>query len=203
MFIFGILIHELGHLIGGIVSGYHFLFLEVLGIMLERRNGKFKLKRVPMVSLGQCIMYHENVDKCAIPLVTGGIILNAVFGIAFIVLFFLGRSFWFVVRILFLSSGLANMSLALINLFGSKTSDGVTLKEILYSNGQMKLYNTIMLAYSYMDIENESIEIPDELAKKLRKLVLDCEDEGRNTGLMEEAFMILKRRKNGFSGESV
>ncbi len=56
-FIFHIIAHEGGHLIGGLLSGYEFASFRVFNIMIVKRDGKYLRKKFKMVGTGgQCLM---------------------------------------------------------------------------------------------------------------------------------------------------
>ncbi len=57
VYIINIIIHEAGHLIFGLISGYTFSSFRVFNIILAKMNGKLKLKRYSIAGTGgQCIM---------------------------------------------------------------------------------------------------------------------------------------------------
>lgn len=54
------LLHELGHLAGGLLSGYRFGWLRVFSLMLMRRDGRLRLRRqrIRLMSyMGECFMF--------------------------------------------------------------------------------------------------------------------------------------------------
>jgi hypothetical protein len=56
-FIFHIIAHEGGHLIGGLLSGYEFASFRVFNVMIVKRDGKYLRKKFKMVGTGgQCLM---------------------------------------------------------------------------------------------------------------------------------------------------
>ncbi|HHX55469.1 MAG TPA: hypothetical protein GX705_03890, partial [Clostridiales bacterium] len=55
--IFHIIIHEMGHLIFGLISGYKFVSFRVGSLMLKKEKGKYVLKKFNIVgTAGQCLM---------------------------------------------------------------------------------------------------------------------------------------------------
>lgn len=57
-------IHEFGHLVCGLVSGYKFLSFRVGAIMLAKQNGKYKLKLFNVLgTLGQCLLDPPDYTK--------------------------------------------------------------------------------------------------------------------------------------------
>lgn len=189
-FLFGILIHEAGHLLGGLITGYRFLFIEILGLTLEKKEGSLRLRVIPNSPPGQCLMYHENLGKCAIPLIIGGIAANLIFGLAGIAVFYLCEEMLFVLKLVFLAEGLINILLVLMNVFGNATSDWWTFTEVLRNKNEMKLYNGILLIYRYHYIDDG--KIPDILKERLRTVLSECRQDGRKTGLETEAELLIK-----------
>ena len=129
MFIFGIVMHELGHLIGGFMGGYKLYYVEVFGLFLIKDEKGFRLGRSKKVPVGQCIMYHEDVNKNPVPLIVGGLAQNFLLVLFGTIMFFVINGI--VLRTVFLIISISNMSLVLMNIFGSSSSDGMTLKEVL------------------------------------------------------------------------
>lgn len=52
-----IIIHEAGHLIGGILTGYKFSSFRIFNFMFIKENDKLKLKKLSLAGTGgQCLM---------------------------------------------------------------------------------------------------------------------------------------------------
>lgn len=85
-----IIVHEAGHLVFGLVSGYQFLSFRIGNLMLLKEDGKIKLRKFSIAgTAGQCLMSPPDLVDGKIPVVLynlGGCILNlifsAIFGIA-------------------------------------------------------------------------------------------------------------------------
>lgn len=77
-----IILHELGHLIGGLLSGYRFLSFQAMGIVLVNDGGKLRVKRFNMDgALGQCLMTPPDVPSDKMPVVVynaGGVVMNVI-----------------------------------------------------------------------------------------------------------------------------
>lgn len=59
-----IFVHELGHLIMGLLSGYSFLSFRVASFVIVRQNGSWKLKRQTIAGTGgQCLMVPPDSDE--------------------------------------------------------------------------------------------------------------------------------------------
>ena len=78
-----ILIHELGHLVFGKLSGYKFSSIRLGSIMLIKKKNKYKIKTLKIIGTGgQCIMnppeLDENDDYPATLYNLGGSLLNLI-----------------------------------------------------------------------------------------------------------------------------
>ena len=77
-----IILHELGHLIGGLLSGYRFLSFQAMGIVLVNDGGKLRVTRFNMDgALGQCLMTPPDVPSDKMPVVVynaGGVVMNVI-----------------------------------------------------------------------------------------------------------------------------
>ncbi|MBQ9112179.1 MAG: hypothetical protein IJY08_01200 [Clostridia bacterium] len=104
-----IIVHEGGHLIFGLASGYRFCSFRVASFMLTRAEGKVKLRRLSLAGTGgQCLMSPPDMRDGRIPYVLynlGGVLMNTVFSAAAMLLFLL------LPRVPVLSTGLVMFSL--------------------------------------------------------------------------------------------
>lgn len=80
-FFIQVFLHEIGHMIAGLLRGWTFISFTILGIVLSRRDGKFYLSRfaVPGVG-GQCLMMPPQEGDTDLSIAfynAGGILMNA------------------------------------------------------------------------------------------------------------------------------
>lgn len=184
-----VIVHEMGHLVGGLISGYRLSGFAVCGVILRRQHGKLGLHRYRMQSLnwGQCFMSGD-VDTEPKMLIAGGCVINILLGAVFTILSVLTLSLdekgvW---RLMLLAVPASiNMIMGLANLVGgSPTSDGNTLKEVRTEDGK-KMYNrSMMITAGLLDGHTYS-DMPTELFKY----------DG-NSSLAEEIRMYEYYRKN-------
>ena len=60
----GIIIHEAGHLVMGLLTGYKFVSFRIGSFILVRQDGKFTVRRFALAgTAGQCLMTHDMVEK--------------------------------------------------------------------------------------------------------------------------------------------
>ena len=84
-FVIQIILHEIGHLIGGIVSGWKFLCIQIHNIVLHKTNKGLNLKLVKDKGY-RCIMYPLSINQNAILYTMGGCIINLLSGILSLIL---------------------------------------------------------------------------------------------------------------------
>ena len=85
-----VIIHELGHLFFGLMTGYKFLSYRIGSLMIIKKDNKFKLKKMSLMGTsGQCLMAPPNYNN-GIPFLLynlGGVIFNVISFVIFIVLY--------------------------------------------------------------------------------------------------------------------
>lgn len=86
------IMHEAGHLIFGLMTGYRFASFRVGSIILTRENGKFRFGRYSLAGTGgQCLLAPPEEKDGKIPYAlynAGGVIMNVILGIAGLTLYF-------------------------------------------------------------------------------------------------------------------
>ncbi len=142
---FQVIIHETGHLVFGLLSGYEFSSFRILSFMWVKENGKIKFKNLTVAgTVGQCLMSPPDLVDGKIPFVLfnlGGCFMNVIFSVIFTVVFFLcpQPSLIALVVLLFAVSGIM---IALIN--------GIPLKTENVDNDG---YNTLSISKSPETLE--------------------------------------------------
>jgi len=85
---FAIIIHELGHLFFGLLTGYKFISIKVGRNVLVKQNGKMKWKKdTSTLTAGECLMLpKKDGHKFKLSLYQlGGGLFNAVFAVMFFI----------------------------------------------------------------------------------------------------------------------
>ncbi len=81
-FFFTIIVHESGHLVFGLISGYKFVSFRIMSFMWVKENGKISLKRFSVAGTGgQCLMSPPDMIDGKIPVVLynlGGSLMNII-----------------------------------------------------------------------------------------------------------------------------
>lgn len=168
-------IHEVGHMIFGMITGYKFHSIRILLFMLYKKEGKLKftLFGVPGTS-GQCIMippeavYDENGEEKPFPYILynlGGAILNLVSVPLFILLLNISKQgtvinyflFYCVVMgvVLALTNGIP-MKLAINN-------DGMNIISIYKDKRAVKAYRTMIKLFVQILDGKYYKDMPEEL----------------------------------------
>lgn len=81
------IIHEGGHLVFGLISGYRFTSFRIGSIQLSRKEGKFRLSRFSLAGTGgQCLMDPPEAEDGTIPVTLynlGGSLMNLICSVVF------------------------------------------------------------------------------------------------------------------------
>ncbi len=91
-----VILHEAGHMVCGLISGYRFLFFRIYSLMLVKHEGKLHLKKLGIAgTAGQCIMLPpSNTPYEKVPFLLynlGGVLANLISSALFIILYFTVR----------------------------------------------------------------------------------------------------------------
>lgn len=91
-FFLQIIIHETGHLVFGLLSGYKFVSFRILNFTLLRRDGRMVVKKFGIAGTGgQCLLLPPDIPVDRLPIfwyMAGGVIFNLIVTIIVIVFFF-------------------------------------------------------------------------------------------------------------------
>lgn len=101
-FLFNVIIHEVGHLVFGLLSGYKFSSFRIASFMWLKEDKKIKFKRIKIAGTGgQCLMLPPDMKDGKLPIVLynlGGSFVNVIVGILLII------GYYFCSEVYFLSS---------------------------------------------------------------------------------------------------
>ena len=123
-----VIIHEGGHLVFGLLSGYRFLSFRVFSLMWAKKDGKINFTRYSLAGTGgQCLLGPPPYDEGRYPVVLynlGGVIANTITSvIAFLLMLWLKNAAAAVV--FFGMLAIAGLALALTNGLPMKNIGGV------------------------------------------------------------------------------
>lgn len=162
-----LMIHEGGHLIFGVATGYRFSSFRIGSLMLMKTEGKYKRKRMSVAGTGgQCLMlppeYREdfpvvlyNLGGSLWNLLTGGVCLAVFFGISVV---------W--LKIFFLWMGVFGILVGLLNgipmRLGGIDNDGKNIQSALKNKERRRAF-WLQLQVSGKQAENVRLkDLPDE-----------------------------------------
>ncbi len=160
-------LHELGHMVMGLVSGYKFLSLRIGSYVLTREDRQWKIKRMSIPGTGgQCLMMPPDSDTPEkVPAVLyhmGGGLFNLLTALCAYLLFLAcqGRP----VRIFLILLGTSSLALAFLNLYPAKLqvpNDGYNIKRIRKSTADRIAAYHVLKINGYPDLSPG--EMPEEL----------------------------------------
>ena len=152
--IFNIMIHEAGHLVLGLLSGYRFSSLECFGILLVRTAGGLKLTFSKEPCAGQCIMYPDSVDSDGSLLIAGGVIAQCFASVVSFCMLFADPNP--PAGLFFIIFGTVGTVTAITNSIPyNGTNDGSTFADARKSCLHMEAYNKLMIIYRELNLGNE------------------------------------------------
>lgn len=163
-----LIIHELGHLIFGKITGYSFLLFQIFNIALIKNKSGWKIKRNNQGIQGQCLMIPPKNKKPFMLYNLGGIILNFITAVISIILIKYITILEMQLFLMFVS--FYGIGFSIINGIPIGDSDGrnyLALKEnkeiidVYYL--QLNLMYEIMNGKTYGDLPRELIIINKEM----------------------------------------
>lgn len=158
-----IAIHELGHLVFGLVTGYRFLSYRIFTWVVVRENGKIRLKRQTInEALAQCLMVpKERWDEENYPFqlyLSGGVIFNALFSLAALLL--LQTNIFYPIHVwLFAAIGLY---LVFSNTIPKRMNDGNILKKCRQNKDYRKMMYHQLRTVSFLSEGKQLSQLPSE-----------------------------------------
>lgn len=163
-----LILHEAGHLVFGLFSGYRFVSFRVFSFVIYKKDGRFRFGRYRVPgTMGQCFMCPTQEDN-TMPyraLLLGGVIVNAASALLFILplvffyqviflrFFSCGMIFWGIV--LALTNGIPQKS-------GAVASDGYHVKVLPTSEGERRSFFNQLRISAAMTEGKRLAEMPKE-----------------------------------------
>lgn len=177
------IIHEAGHLVFGLASGYKFSSFRIMNFMWIKENGKIKLRRFSLAGTGgQCLMVPPDMVDDKIPVVLynlGGSIMNMITALIFLWLYFVTISTSFLSTIMLMIS-VIGFIIAIMNgvpmRMGMVNNDGYNVFALTRNRDalrsfwlQMKMNEQITKGIRLKDMPDDWFFIPsdDEMANSM------------------------------------
>ena len=179
-FFLQVALHEAGHMICGLLTGYRFVSYRVGSFMWIRLDGKIRLKRFSLAGTGgQCLMGPPDMKDGKLPYVLynlGGALMNLIVSAVSILLAYVLRGNWYL-ALFFGVVAAAGLWLAAVNGIPFKlailNNDGRNILDIGRSSDEMYSFWVQMKENEQMargirvkDMPEEWFDIPDEEGMK-------------------------------------
>lgn len=175
-----IIIHEAGHLVFGLLSGYRYSSFRIGSFIWIKDGKKINFKRLSIAGTGgQCLMSPPDMVDGKIPFVIynlGGIFMNIVTAFIFLVLYVLCDDMSYL-SVFFIMEIIVGFAFALLNgipiRLGTVDNDGCNTLSLRKSNDavqsfwvQMKMNEQISKGTRLKDMPKEWFHIPNENGMK-------------------------------------
>lgn len=162
-FLMQLVLHELGHLIGGLLTGWKIIYLQLFYMIIARENKKLKFKITSTCDY-QCIMYPKTLGNSVWLYTIGGCALNlatAFLGLAGILLFLCTNALLFLYSLCFFVFGLTSFLINIIPNTKRICNDGASLLLLkdrqtrLCHNSQLFIAKELFEGKTYRQIDRE------------------------------------------------
>ena len=199
-----LILHELGHLIFGLSSGFRFVSFRVFSLAIYKKDGKLRFDRYRVAgTLGQCLMYPASDDTPDRALHLGGVIVNSVTTVLFTLVLILaypilslrllsiGMIFWGV--LLALTNGIPQKNGILANDGYNAKSSGKDPNERKLAYNQLRIMAAMTDGKRLHEMPEEWFFCPTENANKPLSVAIRAMKADRETDLarLDQAKEIL------------
>ncbi len=159
---FQLIIHEAGHLVAGLISGYEFSSFRIGNVMFVKSNGKLQVKNHSVAgTAGQCLMLPPPMVDGKYPVILynlGGVIMNLISTALFVLLaFFFGSSVdggivYYLLYAFCVLMALSGLITALTNgiplKLGMVNNDGSNARELYKNEEAMRVFHNQFMTVS-------------------------------------------------------
>jgi len=175
-----LIIHEAGHLIFGLLTGYQFSSFRIMSFMWVKEKDRIKFRRLTVAGTGgQCLMAPPEFSGGNFSFFwynLGGALANVAAGIGFLTIYFACREMLFFSTVMLIFS-VIGFTTAMINgipmRLGMVDNDGYNAFALKRNNAalrafwvQLKVNEQIAAGVRLKDMPDEWFEIPDDSAMK-------------------------------------
>lgn len=172
-FILGIIIHELGHLVCGWMSGYTFGFFKLGSLAWFYEDDKIKFKCSKNFAVGQCLMMppDEEADFRFLLYNLGGVIFNFLTGFAILPIWYLFPNSY-LLRSFSMMGFFVSFLLGITNLIPmrSQGNDGANILEALKSTDGKRALYLLLYIHAQLMKGRRCKEIDEEIICNYGKL---------------------------------
>lgn len=181
-----LIIHEAGHLVFGLLSGYKFSSFRIFSFMWVKENGKIRLRRLSIAGTGgQCLMSPPDMQDGKIPLVLynlGGSLMNAIVSVICFVLYIATKNIPFL-SVMLLMCAIDGIVIAIMNgvpmRLGTVDNDGYNAFSLTRNSDamrsfwiQMKVNEQLAKGMRLKDMPEEWFIVPSDEAMKNSMVVI-------------------------------
>ncbi|MBQ8559339.1 MAG: M50 family metallopeptidase [Tyzzerella sp.] len=181
-----LIIHETGHLVFGLLSGYKFSSFRIFSFMWVKENGKIRLRRLSIAGTGgQCLMSPPDMKDGKIPLVLynlGGSLMNVIASTVCFALYVATKNIAFLPVIL-LMCAITGVVIAIMNgvpmRLGTVDNDGYNAFSLTRNSEamrsfwiQMKVNEQLAKGVRLKDMPDEWFIVPSDEAMKNSMVVV-------------------------------
>jgi len=167
-----LIIHEAGHLVFGLMSGYKFSSFRIFSFMWVKESGRIRLKRLSITGTGgQCLMSPPDMIDGKIPVTLynlGGSLMNVIASTVFLILFILFKNVFFVSTVLLFFTAIGYI-IAIMNgvpmRMGTIDNDGYNAFSLTKSPEAMRAFWVQMKANEQISNGVRLKDMPDEWFK--------------------------------------
>ena len=167
-----LIIHEAGHLVFGLMSGYKFSSFRIFSFMWVKESGRIRLKRLSITGTGgQCLMSPPDMIDGKIPVTLynlGGSLMNVIASTVFLILFILFKNVFFVSTVLLFFTAIGYI-IAIMNgvpmRMGTIDNDGYNAFSLTKSPEAMRSFWVQMKANEQLSNGVRLKDMPDEWFK--------------------------------------
>lgn len=162
-------LHEIGHMIFGLMSGYEFSSLRFGKLMLAKENGKLRFCKYDMPGTGgQCIMTAPkgDVEKMPVALYNlGGLIINLFVFLTGIIVFWVVKTSYAVVGMIFLMFAMTSLVILITNglPFSQMGTDGANTIILCKDKNAREAFRNQLEVIRYLSQNYSTREMPEEL----------------------------------------
>lgn len=174
-----IILHEGGHLIGGLLSGYEYVSFRIFTwVWIKGKDKKLHIKKMKIKgTVGQCLMCPPKMPIESSPYILyhlGGGLMNLIVGGICIVLYHFVLPQDYLTFLLFKGFGIIGIILGVTNLIPCKTAgiqnDGYNLLDFRKNIETKKCMNMVLSMNAYLTLADSYADIPKELVDELKKM---------------------------------
>lgn len=177
------IIHEAGHLVFGLLSGYRFLSFRIFSFTIVKKGGKIAIKKLKIPgTMGQCLMYPpEWKEDQPYPYVLynlGGGLLNLMSCVLMMPLLFTGSPLWIWIAGLFVFFGLIFAITNMVPMTLGIPNDGKNCLDCKKSKEarralylQLKINADMSDSAALTDFPVELFEVQEQSGKKISALI--------------------------------